>query len=249
MFSTRLRTFQLVKAGNADPEYEDALNADSERGRFAIADGASESAFAGLWAKILTDGFVAAPEDQTPKDGLAQCRAQWHQAIPWESLPWYGREKTRLGSQCTFLALWLAGGKAAAGFAWRAAAVGDCCLFHVRELTLLRAFPITRVSDFGNRPRLIGSLSGARKRLPRGLKGARGVWRAGDLFILASDALAHWCLRTAEAGESPWATLYRLGTQDEFASWIEALRAEAQIHNDDVSLMIVEVQDELACPV
>ena len=248
MLPMMLRTFQLVKAGNAEPEYEDALNGDTERGRFAVADGATESAFAGLWAKILTSGFVAASAGQNARDWLSDRRAQWRQAVPWDSLPWYGREKTRLGSQCAFLALWFAESKAGDELGWRALAVGDCCLFQVRELALLRAFPITRSSDFGNHPQLLGSSPGLKKRMPRGLKGVRGGCRVGDLFVLATDALAHWCLRSVEAGESPWPTLHRLDSQDQFAAWIGELRAGAHIRNDDVSLLILEVRDELARP-
>ena len=46
------------KAGNAEADYEDAGAGDVRRGRFAIADGASEASFAGLWAKLLVEQFV-----------------------------------------------------------------------------------------------------------------------------------------------------------------------------------------------
>jgi hypothetical protein len=47
------------KHGCTTDEYEDAWAADSAAGRFAVADGASESAFALTWAGLLAEGFVA----------------------------------------------------------------------------------------------------------------------------------------------------------------------------------------------
>src|SRR6266404_6244133 len=45
--------FAVPKRGNSTEEYEDAFAANPNAGRFAIADGASESSFASLWAKLL----------------------------------------------------------------------------------------------------------------------------------------------------------------------------------------------------
>ncbi len=39
----------LPKRGNTEDEYEDAWAVDPARGRFAVADGASETSFAGRW--------------------------------------------------------------------------------------------------------------------------------------------------------------------------------------------------------
>jgi hypothetical protein len=58
----RWRAFALHKDGNRPDEYEDAYAGNPRVGRFAVADGASESSFAALWAKLLVDGFVATRE-------------------------------------------------------------------------------------------------------------------------------------------------------------------------------------------
>ena len=53
--------FSLPKRRNAPEEYEDAFACDCELGRFALADGASESSFAEVWARLLVEQFVQEP--------------------------------------------------------------------------------------------------------------------------------------------------------------------------------------------
>ena len=58
-FRLHWRSFLLPKAGHAYDECEDSIDGDPETGRFAVADGASESYAAGEWARLLTAAFVA----------------------------------------------------------------------------------------------------------------------------------------------------------------------------------------------
>ena len=60
--------FWLPKAGNTEDEYEDALSPKKTQGklerkfpRFAVADGATESSFSGLWAQLLVDSNSHGP--------------------------------------------------------------------------------------------------------------------------------------------------------------------------------------------
>ena len=58
------KAFCLQKDGNDVTEYEDAFsprlfeNDKYSEFRCAVADGATETSFSGLWAKILVDAFV-----------------------------------------------------------------------------------------------------------------------------------------------------------------------------------------------
>jgi hypothetical protein len=237
------KAFQLVKAGNLEAEYEDALAVNLERACFAVADGATESAFAGLWAEIVTRGFVEAPPRQPAWEWLSARRAEWQRAVPWDSLPWYGRAKANMGAGCALLGLWFDTEHGQELAAWRAVAIGDCCLFQVRAGSLLRAFPLSQSAHFGNRPRLLGSVPAQPVRLPRGLKGLRGHCQSGDAFVLATDALAQCCLAAVEAGQPPWPALGALQTQDQFAECINGLRAQSRLRNDDVTLVLLAVEE------
>jgi hypothetical protein len=117
---------------------------------------------------------------------------------------------------------------------WRAWAVGDSCVFHVRRNRLLQAFPRIHSGEFDNAPRLVGS-----RRCPPHRERALGSWRAGDRLLLMTDALAQWFLRRVEAGRRPWRAVERLEGDADFVHWIEKLRDSGALRNDDVTLLAV----------
>jgi len=53
------RSFLVPKDGHSAEECEDAVGGEPAHGRFAIADGASESFAAGEWARLLVEAFVS----------------------------------------------------------------------------------------------------------------------------------------------------------------------------------------------
>jgi hypothetical protein len=239
----------LPKLGNSMAEFEDAFACDDASGRFAIADGASESMFAGEWAQALCEEFlIGPPVSPTRERGavgitggsielgpwLGRAKRRWRKAIGPQPDDWHVQEKLRDGAFATFLGLQIesAGGEAR----WRAVAIGDSCLFLVRGNSLRKAFPIENAGAFTNRPDLIGS----RQNNQVHASAIRGTLAAGDRILLATDALAQWFLTRYEAGQSPWSELGAL-TDESFAGWVENQRVERRLRNDDVTLLIVEV--------
>src|SRR5437016_4924411 len=97
------RVFQLPKAGHRPEECEDAFALDPERGRFALADGASESFAAGDWARRLVAGFVAhaGPWSRWRQKARADWLAQFH----GRELSWYAETKLHEGAWATLLGL------------------------------------------------------------------------------------------------------------------------------------------------
>ena len=225
------RTYRTPKAGHTAEEYEDAFAAAPERGRFAIADGASESALAGAWARLLGNAFVQTPG---PWSGwLSDARKRWDVEVQKRELPWYAETKFQEGAYAAMLGIAFTPGH------WSADAVGDCCLFQVRGGRLLRAFPMRNSSDFGNRPSLLGS----RRRLPEQARTLRlhyeGDFCPADIFFLMTDALAEWFLRTVEEGQQPWRNLQAVVTEGQFVPYIDKLRETKALRNDDVTLMLI----------
>lgn len=249
--------FWLPKAGNAVAEYEDAFAYSSTEGRFAVADGATDSAFAGRWARSLVQGFTASPPQLSQESSgelhrwLEPFQQTWHAEIDWECLPWYGLEKAQTGAFSTLLGLELAPRESSApptlqaptpgGLRWHALAVGDSCLFHVRDDMLVMAFPLTRAEQFSNRPVLLSSNPANNRLAWDAVWLTEGECQPADLFFLATDALAHWCLARHAAGGKPWADLDVLKTEAAFVSFIADLRAEHAIRNDDVTLLAIRL--------
>lgn len=250
------RRFWLPKAGNRPEEYEDAsrviypqhLGVSGRRtARVAVADGASESAFAREWANILTDAFIDRPPDISGltegslRDWLAPAQEEWWDGVPWDNIPWHGEAKARAGAFATMLGL--AVGSApddSQRLSWHAVAVGDGCLFVVRDDRLWLSFPLEDAAEFDNNPALVCSNPENTGDLWEGVQRHSGECLAGDLFVLASDALACWFLARNDEGAKPWETLLALDSS-EWAAWVAEQRSAGAMRNDDTTLVTISV--------
>ncbi len=242
------RTYWLPKAGNTESEYEDAAACDPVRGRCAVADGASESSFAGDWAALLVKGFVASPQPLLPEwsDWLPTSQAQFAKragGTTGPSLSWYSEIKSQLGAQAAFVGL-AVGLDGPGQSQWQAVAVGDSCLFQVRRGQMIAALPIQSSAEFGLQPHLVSSLRGVLPAPETGECRAAGRWAQRDRFWLMTDALAPWFLGQHERGNDPWTHVERMLAQPNdataFSFWVEKLREMGRIRNDDSTLVIIK---------
>jgi hypothetical protein len=249
MVTLRVRAFTCPKAGNRPEEYEDAWAYNAAAKRLALADGASDAFESHLWARALVGAFVRQPpvlHCESLLSWLARPQQEWQAGIQWERLPWYAHEKAQRGAFATLLGLTFSpSGTASAPSPdsmahWTAMAVGDACLFQVREHAVVEHFPVQHAADFGNTPPLLSTRHDYNRRSIRDLKLLQGAGRAGDLFVLATDALAAWLLQQIEGGKRPWPALERL-TKGTFLRLIDSLRQTRAIRNDDVTLVLARI--------
>lgn len=256
------RKLWLPKKGNSEDEYEDAYNGSERNGRFAVADGATESSFARPWANSLAMAFVKTPPLHSSSAGeletwLEPLQRQWHDGIDWAHLPWFAEDKARDGAFSSLVGIEFlseeipipAGGggeeailetPASEHLRWRALAVGDSCLFQVRDDKLLVAFPLDRAEQFGSRPVLLSSNPANNGRALDDIRRCAGDCQPGDLFLLATDALGHWFLSEFEASQLPWARLSGMRKKD-FKKLVDRLRSENRMRNDDTTLLEIRV--------
>lgn len=242
----RLASYWAPKAGNRDDEYEDAFAPGPEAARtgngyrFAVADGATESSYSRAWAELLARGAVDGRLDLSDPSSLALLQQEWDAALDACPRPWFVEEKFRLGAFAALVVLELCDDPAPV---WRAAAVGDCCLYHLRAGALQASFPLTRAADFDRRPYLIGSRSDCNEVVEQAARGD-DTWEPGDEFLLMSDALARWFLTELEAGRRPRDELARLGDPgdpDGFRALVDRLRRDRRLRNDDTTLLRIGV--------
>jgi len=230
------QAFSLPKRGSTPEEYEDAFAGDPHAGRFAIADGASESSFAGPWAKVVVDAFVQTRGSWSA--WLPAARARWHDMFEGRDLPWFAEDKFAQGAFTTVLGVSLASAPEGGPIEFSASAVGDSCLFHIRNDALHCAFPMTRSTQFSNTPTLLGS----RRRSPESSRTERklknGHCRPGDFLLLMTDALAQWFLWEVETGHKPWHALLRQNKKG-LTDFVEELRDCRKLKNDDVTLLVI----------
>lgn len=207
--------------------------------RVVVADGASESLLAGRWAGLLTDVFADAPDAayDVPERfaaTAAEAAGAWPDVVGaylsereerGSPLRWYEQPGLARGAFATLLAVCVG------ETGWRAAAVGDTCLFHVRDGVLLSAFPLDDPDAFGTAPPLLGSRDLDTTLVADRVRLASGELGPADVLYACTDALAAWIL----AGDAPWDTLDRPG----FAAWLDAERTAERMTNDDVTLVRV----------
>ena len=247
------RRFQTPKAGNRPEDCEDASLVSYQYtggpAKIALCDGASESAFAREWAQILARAFAYSPLDLSCLGDLSlglwlkQPQAEWNRAVPWERIPWHGEAKTRAGAMATLLGLTVAQTPNPSGaFPWQAVAVGDCCLFVVRDDALALSFPLEDSGQFNNTPSLICSNPANNAGLWRRVRQLDGECQADDVILLASDALACWILQQHESGDKPWETLLSLDSSQQWKIWLQTQRSQRAMRNDDTTLIAVKVE-------
>lgn len=242
-----IRVQWLPKAGNRDDEYEDACWPDRALTtalpvvRCALADGATESAFAGLWARQLVATYASssAAGAENWLAALPQEQARWQAQIAARSLPWYAEEKARSGAFAALLGVTIVKTVGATGRRWQASSVGDCALFQVRGNALLTSFPATTAAFFTSRPLLIPSTPGQNVALASHVQRATGEMQPGDVLYLTTDALGQWFLQQVENGATPWQAIEAALAAHKrgFRRWIAGLRSQGHLRNDDVTLL------------
>lgn len=234
------RVFTVAKSDATPDENEDAFAVNPVNGKFAIADGATQSAFAAQWARLLVEGYMT--RDFCSDPGLALLRQAWANAVDDMEVPWYVAEQREKGAFAAFLGLSLSNAADVSAGRWSAVAIGDTCAFQIRSGVLKSAWPIQHSSQFCNLPRLIGSRDAENDSR---LDVKDGTWESGDYFFLMTDALSCWFLSRMESSQNPWNWLRDLTespeAEERYTQSVYRLRKAGEIKDDDTTLMAIRV--------
>jgi Protein phosphatase 2C len=260
----------VPKLGSRPEECEDAFSItpqvapdeiiDTKPILVAVADGASESLLARHWAKTLTTTIVRAAKKNpnVVSNGDTFAKAILHAINEWDAwlagylahreeqhnpIRWYERPGLERGAHSTLIAAHFAESSTESG-KWHASALGDACLFQIRDDILVQAFPITHSTDFDSSPALLGSSNRDVKLISLRVQLTSGDYRAGDQFFLGTDALAAWFLENLEGGGRPWEPLRDVSCNadpEEFNLWVEQQRLNGRMRNDDVTVVHVDL--------
>jgi hypothetical protein len=252
-------TFSAVKDGNAPEEWQDGASGGvagdgTGTARFVVLDGATGSFDAVRWVDQLVTSFVPPPgadhsgprlEPAAMRAWFARMQDQWAADVPsFDSI--IEEEKFRkVGSFATFLGFEITGLDGPEP-AWRAVALGDTVLFHVRAGRLIATFPPLRAGEFTSHPAGLHTKRSSLDEMTERLLTGSGVLAAGDFLFAATDAMADWILGAAGRDEAKlWDTLAGLTHPDVFARLVSDQRNEQddakRMKNDDVTLMRLRV--------
>lgn len=242
------REFHVPKDYETPQYYEDAAAVNAEAGRVAIADGVSSAVFSGAWAEILTRSVVAMPPNvrDSAQFGvwLAERRKEWAAGINVPSLSYHLLMKLRQvgGGFSTLSWIEVQRDEGAIGkdheYVVHGQGVGDSCVFHVRDGQVLCKWPMRDSAEFEEDPISIGSVNAQRD---QALEFQTFEWkcRAGDLLVLATDAVSAWIYRMLESGEAiNLSDLSQLPDRD-LAEYLTALRESHWLKRDDSTIVFV----------
>lgn len=242
----------LAKRGNSSEENEDAYApqvteaAQSIPFNCAIADGASETLYSGLWAKLLAERFCGVDQPKAFDAEIPALREQWKAATGGKPLAWYTEEKLAKGAFATLLGIRITEGDFPY-LRWQAVSVGDSILFHVKACDVLAKFPSMAAEDFKAHPILLSTNA---ENEPSPELGAlyrftEGVMEAGDRLYLATDKFAEWIIRGLENDTKPFLQIDQIVRMPgSFAGFIESLTQHGDLKNDDYTLLWVEAHSE-----
>ncbi|WP_157211109.1 hypothetical protein [Verrucomicrobium spinosum] len=227
----------------------------------AVADGATESYLPQIWAMILAQKFPELKRDGCHHSGwtewISDCRKEWLERanlrrnnLPKQNLSFadivnLNSTEARLPAAATFAGLRLRQSPQGET-AWDALVLGDSCLFHLRHDRRTLTAPYSRSEEFTYTPNATLSYpsDSSKDASPVKMGDGQGHYNSampGDVFVLATDAMAKWIITSLEKNTPVWGTLLR---QDlDFNSLVEQARKDAvlSMENDDVSLVIAMV--------
>jgi hypothetical protein len=216
----------------------------------------SSAIFSRQWARLLTQAAV----ERTPnlyesaefQEWLAGLRQEWLAEINIPALGWSQKQKLQQVGGAFATLLWIelypletlaedqTAAPGPAPFRLRSFALGDSCLFHLRDGQFLKSFPIETAAEFELDPQSLCSANLNRDHLLE-FKAIDEECRAGDLLVLCTDAVAKWAMTLYEAGQAPvWDAYWTLAEED-WRDEISGLRRAGLMRYDDTTLVLVRV--------
>lgn len=239
----QLRQLLLPKLGQEASECEDAIAIDAQNSRFAVADGATEAFDARNWAERLAQHWVQRKSTLTVEEFREWVAAEGKELRDsWSglTLSWYSEEKARKGSFAALVGVEfdLKGESPS----WQAIALGDTCLLHSRNGTLLKSLPVARSESFNSAPVLVASDSALHETSMQSVVTDSGSCQNGDVIFLMSDAAAAWCLQRFENGDLDVNQFLSSKSDEELEQFFDDERVAGTIRNDDLAIVKIEIK-------
>ena len=231
--------YTFPKSGNTSLENEDFYKISFKNNIIVLSDGASESIFAGEWAKELCTYFSSDKKiDISIIDKLGN---DFQSKLSKNNKSWYLKNKVQnIGAAASLLQIKIKSGIFKSFL--KLEAVGDSCALLFRSNGKLEwSFPITKSEDFNNKPDLVYSIAGVMEQRKIEIKNKIFPMHKHYLLLIASDALAATLLKFSENHIFPTDVIYSIKTEELYKTWIQKLRSDGLLKNDDTTLIAIKI--------
>jgi hypothetical protein len=252
----RIFGFQVSKIGEMETDIQDAVKWSEDNLSIAIADGASTSVEPKKWADLLVDSFCRDSNalwngDSGWREWLYPIQQEWQkyrlEIVQNAQTPWFERTiRSHDVGSATFLGLQFDPDKKT----YRAIAIGDCCLFHFHiegdnNIRIIKKFPIEISTEFKTVTHCFNSTNKYNNYSPCTLPFFQ--YKDGDIFLLATDALADYIMSSLEEDEIKWQKLLFNDiepNQENFKKITDNIRYKSgiKLKNDDTTLCLIYLQ-------
>lgn len=239
----QLRQLLLPKLGQEASECEDAIAVDTQTCRFAVSDGATEAFDARNWAERLAQHWVQRKSTLTVEEFREWVAAEGRELQDsWNSLTlsWYSEEKARTGSFAALVGVEF--DLRSESPSWQAIALGDTCLLHCRQGTLVKSLPLDQSESFNSAPVLVASDSSLHDNSMQSVVTDSGTCQNGDVLLLMSDAAASWCLQRFENADLDVEQFLSVKSDEELQEFFDTERMAGRIRNDDLAIVRIEIK-------
>jgi hypothetical protein len=223
------------------PKGEDQRNEDSfqrsDRGVYALSDGASVSFDSASWARILVRRYTRNPE--FTREWLSAAIAEFRKLYDRDSLPWMQQASFDKGSFASLLGVRVVDG----GRLIQVLSIGDSLAVLCEGDCIKATFPLSAASDFNRSPQLLCTNPAQNVFLDEVDVGYDLVadWTFCGLqqpaLLCMTDALGHWLLSQRDRDPSPISALRKLRTPKAFARFVREERAAGRMKRDDTTLI------------
>ncbi len=249
--------YRTSKENESITDCQDHLQANAAKNCFAIADGASQSFYPSIWAKLLVENFCKDHDihqgnwkkwlQLIQKDWSSEVKKRVEEAKS-EGKPTWVTNQNRLNSRVpatsTFIGLQFLENPNHV----KASIVGDSCLFVVKGHELKKKYPLEKSSDFNDRPEYFASYANHNEYPPKFLDIHLDYKESSEplYFILATDALSEYIFKCKEGDKGDiFKILLEITSEEKFKDFVSQARNSSSIKmkNDDVALMILSVSN------
>ncbi|MEW2119291.1 hypothetical protein AB0945_29700 [Streptomyces sp. NPDC005474] len=227
----------------------------------SVSDGASESLLARDWATLLVRDAVESMRlagDWWQELGTFVRDLMERSALHWDAfltryqaeratqgrpIAWYEQPGLEKGAFATVLGAEIRATVLDDGtthWFWFAFALGDSCVFQLRDGRLVDSFPVRSVEEFGITPQLLGSRNHDVRLVAERMRVAWGELLPGDELLLTTDALAAWVLSQSTGLDGNGVVglpAFSSFDRQDFTDWVDDQRARGRMRNDDVTLV------------
>lgn len=246
----------IPKTNESPSDCQDTIAANPQTGRFAVADGVTRSFFPAEWSRLLVEHFCFDSSDlnltllktKNWQDWLTPIQDKWSALIQEKVSKKTGMASVHLKNSLlsnepaasTFTGIEIRS-NGQGNFEWQGMVIGDSCLFHFKG-NKINSYLAKSSLDFNYHPEYFSSVPIGKNHQPTFIS---GTFESGDVFLLATDALAKWIFNQYERGgttwNQTWVSLMNLRNWKDLYSFVANAREKVEnpMDDDDVALIIL----------